>query len=290
MKARSHRTQANGLEHHVLEWDGGGAGAVAFLIHGFQDAAATWDDVAVDLAEAGLRVLVPDMRGFGDGARVPVGGYYYFPDYVADVCALARALAGDAPLFLVGHSMGATVVSYVAGAFPERVTKLALVDGAGPPNNPFDLAPVRMRSWVEQTALEPKKPAPVMTRDEAFARLSRYNPQIDEPTIRRKCAQLLRDVEGGVAWKHDPLHGTTSPIPFFGESYRAFARRVTCPALYVSGGAQGYHVSDEDERLASFPNMTRVTIEGGHALHWSRPRELSAALVSFWRGEEPVTR
>src|SRR5438552_8347567 len=123
MQARSHRTWANGLEHHVLEWDGGGAAGVAILVHGFQDAAATWDDVAVDLASAGLRVLVPDMRGFGDGARVPPGGYYYFPDYVADVVSLARALVGETKVLLVGHSMGATVVSYVAGAFPERVAK-----------------------------------------------------------------------------------------------------------------------------------------------------------------------
>jgi pimeloyl-ACP methyl ester carboxylesterase len=290
MNARSHRTRANGLDHHVLEWDGGGgAGApVAFLVHGFQDCGATWDDVAVDLAAAGFRVLVPDMRGFGDGARVPPGAYYYFPDYIADVFGLVGALAGDAPLFLAGHSMGATVVSYTAGAFPERVTKLALIDGVGPPNNPYDVAPVRMQSWIEQTVLEPRKGPQVMTREEAVSRLVRYNPGIDEAILRRRAEQLLRDVpgaDGGVAWCHDPLHATTSPIPFFGEAYRAFARRVTCPVLYVSGGPRGFHVPDEDERLACFPKLSRVTIDGGHALHWSKPRELAAALVAFWRGE-----
>ncbi len=102
MQPRSHVWHLNGLRHHALEWGpapgeadraADRAKGTAVLIHGFQDAAATWDDVAVDLARAGLRVLAPDMRGFGDGPRMPAGAYYYFPDYVADVAALVRARA-----------------------------------------------------------------------------------------------------------------------------------------------------------------------------------------------------
>jgi pimeloyl-ACP methyl ester carboxylesterase len=289
MDARSLRTQANGLLHHVLEWDGGGAAGTVVLVHGFQDAAATWDDVAVDLARAGLRVLVPDMRGFGDGARVPAGAYYYFADYVADVVGLMRALVtpGDVKPFVVGHSMGATVVSYVAGAFPERVAKLALVDGVGPMDNPYEVAPQRMRRWIEQTVLSPREAAAPMTRVEAFARLSRFNPDIDPAVLERRSGQLVRDLpgtDGGVAWKHDPLHTTVSPVPFYGEALRSFLRRITLPVLHVSGGAKGHHVPDEQERLGCFPDLTRVTIEGGHALHWTRPKELAAALLDFWKG------
>ena len=69
---------------------------------------------------------------------------------------------------------------------------------------------------------------------------------------------------------------------FFNESYKAFARCVTCPVVHVSGGTKGHHVPDEEERLACFANLTRVTLEGGHALHWTMPRELAAALVTFW--------
>jgi pimeloyl-ACP methyl ester carboxylesterase len=291
MQPRSHVWQVNGLDHHVLEWGPDGEStpsdarrATAIVVHGFQDCAATWDDVAGDLAAAGLRVLAPDMRGFGDGARVPAGAYYYFPDYVSDLAGIVRAHAGGGPLFVIGHSMGATVVSYFAGAFPERVTKLALIDGVGPPDNPFSVGPIRMRRWIEtayETGVAERKP---MTRADALSRLQRFNPDIDEAVLARKVAQLSREIDGGVAWKHDPLHGTTGPLAFFAETYRAFAHLVTCPALHVSGGTRGHHVPDEEERLASFPRLTRVTIEGGHALHWSKPRELAEALVAFWRG------
>src|SRR5580698_5634605 len=153
MEPRAHAWEANGLRHNVLEWSSSARaeGPTALVVHGFQDAAATWDDVATVLAEdAGLRVLAPDMRGFGDGPRVPAGAYYYFPDYIADLAALVRDhVAHDAPLFVVGHSMGATVASYYAGALPERPAKVALIDGVGPIDNPPDVAPLRMRAWLE---------------------------------------------------------------------------------------------------------------------------------------------
>jgi pimeloyl-ACP methyl ester carboxylesterase len=140
-----------------------------------------------------------------------------------------------------------------------------------------------MRRWIETAYESPPAEKKPMTRAEALARLCKYNPDIDEAVLSRKVPLLSRQVEGGVVWKGDPLHSTTSPIAFFAASYLAFARGVTCPVLYVSGGAKGFHVPDEDERLAAFPTLEKRTIEGGHALHWSRPKELSEALVSFWR-------
>lgn len=290
MSPASHVWRLNGLDHHVLEWSEGQAtDDTAVLVHGFQDAAATWDDVAAGLARAGFRVLVPDMRGFGDGPRVPPGAYYYFPDYVSDLAALVAAEVGRrSRLFVVGHSMGATVVTYFAGAFPERLTKLALIDGVGPPDNPADVAPDRMRRWIEG-AYETTPANRTMTRAEGHRRLQRFNPQVDAAILARKLPQLSRPADGAgegddaIVWKGDPLHATTSPIPFHAEGYRAFARRVTCPVLHVSGGASGFHVPDEDERLASFPALSRVVLEGGHSLHWTMPAELTTALLAFWR-------
>src|SRR5208282_2385822 len=100
MKPASLRVRANGLDLHVLEWIGHAAETTVLLLHGYMDAAATWDLVAAPLAESGVRVLAPDLRGFGDSSRVPEGGYYYFPDYVHDVADLVDALVPvGAPLF-----------------------------------------------------------------------------------------------------------------------------------------------------------------------------------------------
>ncbi|HLK39611.1 MAG TPA: alpha/beta fold hydrolase, partial [Polyangiaceae bacterium] len=148
---------ANGLPHHVLEWSGAPVDVIpptVLLLHGYMDAAATWNLVAPSLGATGMRVLAPDLRGFGDGPRVPEGAYYHFPDYVFDVADIVDALVpADAPLFVVGHSMGGTIATLFSGAFPERVGRLVLLEGAGPPNNPHEVAPDRLRRWVHEVRM-----------------------------------------------------------------------------------------------------------------------------------------
>src|SRR5437762_3668322 len=104
-----HRLLVRGMRHHVVEWPG--SGPTLMLLHGYLDHARIFDPLAAELA--GFRLLAPDLRGHGDTDWVPAGGYYYFPDYAADVHAIAHALATP-PLALVGHSMGGGVASALA--------------------------------------------------------------------------------------------------------------------------------------------------------------------------------
>lgn len=285
------RVPANGLEHHVLEWESGGpeAAGTVLLLHGYMDAAATWDTVAPELTAHGLRVLAPDLRGYGDGARVPPGGYYHFADYVFDVADLVEHLVPPgSPLFVVGHSMGGTVANMFAGTFPERVARLAILEGAGPPDNAHDVGPDRMRRWVEDVRAVRARPARRMAhREEALRRLSGNHPRVPEDVLRRRLEALAGELpDGGLAWKADPLHGTRSPIPFFAESWRAFARRVACPVLFVSGGPQGWHPQDEEARVAAFAVLQRAEIpNAGHMMHWTEPAKLTRLLLEFFGGD-----
>jgi pimeloyl-ACP methyl ester carboxylesterase len=285
---------ANGLDYHVLEWpaehrgrDAFGAPEVTVLVlHGYMDAAATWDSVAPSLSAHGFRVLAPDLRGYGDGARVGPGGYYHFVDHVFDLADVVDGLvASAAPLYVVGHSMGGTVATMYSGTFPERVGKLALLEGAGPPDNPHDVAPDRTRRWIEDVrALRARPPKRMATADEALRRLAGNHPRVPEAVLRRRLDALSRPLpDGGLAWKADPLHGTRSPVPFFAESWKAFARRVTCPVLYVSGGKLGWHPADEEVRVTSFAALQRAELpDAGHMMHWTEPANLTRLLLEFF--------
>jgi pimeloyl-ACP methyl ester carboxylesterase len=276
---------ANGLVHAVTEWAAPDPRATALLVHGNMDAAATWDQVAPALAASGLRVLAPDLRGFGDGPRVPPGGYYHFPDYVLDLAEIVDALVRpDAPLFVVGHSMGGTIATLYSGAFPERIERLALIEGAGPPDNDHDHAPDRMRRWVDDVRAVRARPERVMaSREDAFRRLAINHPRVTPEVLHARLDALARPLEDGrLAWKADPVHSTRAPMPFFAESWKAFARRVTCPVLFVSGGPAGWHPPDEEARLEAFRHLQRVEIaDAGHMMHWTRPAELVEALLRF---------
>lgn len=282
MHPRAHRVAARGLDLAVLEWPAEGAprGDVV-LLHGFQDAAATWDLVAPTLARAGHRVLAPDQRGFGDSGRVHPSGYYYFPDYVFDLAEVVDALAPAAPIALVGHSMGGTVATMYAGLRPERVRALALLEGLGPPAHDDDAAVDRERAWIEGVRRLRARPERSMSADDVLARLAFAHPGVPEPVLRRRAAQLARPApDGGFVWAFDPLHRTPSPIPFSIDRWRAHARRITARTLCVGGGPTGFHPADEADRVATIAGARTAELpDAGHMMHWTRPDEVAALLV-----------
>ncbi len=284
---RRFRARGNGLELSVVEWGASGVAsndgrATCLLLHGFMDAAATFDLVAPALAAAGVRVVAPDLRGFGDSDRVTGGGYYHFPDYVADIDAVVREHVDRGELYVVGHSMGGTIATLFTGTRPERVAKLAILEGLGPPDNEAEMAPLRMRKWVEDLLAPPAPTA--MTEEEAMRRLVAGHPRVPREILASRLPLLAAlGADGKYAWRFNPLHRTTSPMPFFAKVYAAFAARVSCPVLYVSGGALGYRVPDEAARLAAFADARHVDLDGaGHMMHWTAPDALSRALVDFF--------
>ena len=91
-------------------WIGGDPdGQPVVLWHGFLSTGFAWRDVAPALAKAGLSVLVPDMRGYGDSDK-PAGTDGYDARSLAEEC---RALVNEIHfgqgkrLIHAAHDMGA---------------------------------------------------------------------------------------------------------------------------------------------------------------------------------------
>jgi pimeloyl-ACP methyl ester carboxylesterase len=89
------------------------------LLHGFPQTSGSWLGVAARLADAGLRAVAVDQRGYSPGARPTEVAAYALPSLIADVCAIVDALGG--PVDLVGHDWGAVVGWQVAARHPDRV-------------------------------------------------------------------------------------------------------------------------------------------------------------------------
>jgi pimeloyl-ACP methyl ester carboxylesterase len=255
-------------------------GILVLLLHGYLDRGLTWDDVARPLAAAGLDVVAPDLRGFGESDRIGVGGYYHFPDYVADVDALVRSL-GTQRLVVVGHSMGGTVACLYAGSRPERVERLVLVEGLGPPSLPPAQSRHRMRQWLDDLA-KPQPPRVLASHAEAVRRLAQFHPAVARDVLERRAEQLTTRDADGLRWWYDPLHRTTSPSAFSAEVLKGYLASYPGPVLFVGGGETGFHPADEAERLATFPNARRVDLaSAGHMIHWTAPEALADAILGF---------
>ncbi len=111
---------ANGVELSV--WEHGPAdGPVVLLLHGFPELGYSWRHQVQPLAEAGYRVLVPDLRGYG-GSDAPEPIEAYSIDVLAgDVLALLDH-AGAQRGTVIGHDWGADLAWKTAWLHPERVS------------------------------------------------------------------------------------------------------------------------------------------------------------------------
>lgn len=277
-----------GLGMNVLTWeppsDALASGLTVLLLHGFADTAATFDSIAPMIARAGHRVIAPDLRGFGDSDPVPTGGYYHFPDYLADVVELLRQLSPER-LAVVGHSMGGTVAVQLAGVNVVPIEKLVLMEGLGPPAHPLNLTPERFARWLSDLKTYAARPEhrSLSSMDEAIERLRANHTGVPVEVLRTRAPLLVRKRDDGrYVWKFDPLHRSVGPMPFVVEAFMAFLERIDCPTLIVNGGTTGFHPEDEDARIAAIRDARVVEIpDAGHMMHWTKPGEVGEAVVGF---------
>ena len=106
-----------------------GEGPAVLLVHGFPDSGQVWRKQVGPLAEAGFRVIVPDLRGFGASER-PEGVEHYRVTLLVDDLL---ELLDDEPAHIVGHDWGAGIAWVLAALHPDRVRSLAALS-VGHPN------------------------------------------------------------------------------------------------------------------------------------------------------------
>ncbi|MGY1827428.1 MULTISPECIES: alpha/beta fold hydrolase [unclassified Blastococcus] len=117
---------ANGVRLHAAE---AGDGPLVLLLHGFPQFWWTWRAQLTGLAEAGFRVVAPDLRGYGASDKPPRG--YDLPTLSSDVAALVRAL-GERDAVVVGHDWGGLLGWTAAALHPRVVRRLVVVSTAHP--------------------------------------------------------------------------------------------------------------------------------------------------------------
>ena len=114
-----------------IEYQVAGEGAPVVLLHGFPDSGRLWRHQVPALAEAGFRVIVPDMRGYGRSDKPAEVGAYGIASLAGDVLAVL-ADAGVDRAHVVGHDWGAAVAWGLAALAADRVDHLAVLSVGHP--------------------------------------------------------------------------------------------------------------------------------------------------------------
>ncbi len=269
----------NGIRLHVVE-AGPPDGTPVILLHGFPEYWGAWRGQIGPLAQAGLRVIVPDLRGYNLSDASSGIRSYRLATLAADVLALAADL-GHAHFAVVGHDWGGIIAWQVAATAPDRV-----------------------RAAVIMNAPHPDITLPQIRRHPMQAFRSSYvlffqMPWLPETMLRAGGFALLRQTMRGSArlgtFPDDKMTGYQAAWSRPGaltamlNYYRAlpFAPRKTGrvqPPVLILWGAQdqflGNHLAEaslsrcDQGRLTLLPNAT-------HWLHHEEPDRVSAEIAAF---------
>lgn len=112
----------------------GGSGPVVVLIHGYAENSDSWGPLAADLMKDHT-VVVPDLRGIGRSS-IPVDGYDKKTQAI-DIRAVVTSLGYDKTA-VVAHDIGNMVAYAYAATYPDKVSRLVVMDAPIPGIGPWD--------------------------------------------------------------------------------------------------------------------------------------------------------
>ena len=119
----AHTVALGDLSVHYLDWNGDGEPVLA--LHGLASSGHWYRRVAPYLVD-GYRVVAPDQRGHGATTQAPSG--YDWHTLAEDAARFLDHL-GIQRAAVLGHSWGGHVSSNLAMRFPDRVSRLVMIDG-----------------------------------------------------------------------------------------------------------------------------------------------------------------
>lgn len=278
-----------GLRLHVRRWPGAQDQTLKLILHGWMDVSATWQRL-VDHLPSTWNIAAPDQRGFGHSDNA--GDTYWFYDYLGDLDGLLEQLSPDRPVDLIGHSMGSQVAALYAGVRPERVRRLAALDGFFLPASDPKRAPLQLRHWLKDLKQTPAaKTYPDL--DTLAERIRARQPGLDSAGA-RFVAECWSEAttDGRYRLLGDERHRQHGPLLYRDEEALAVFAQVTAPTLILDADksylANASSPPQRAARLACFAQRLERTVPGGHMLHFDAPAETAAQLVEFLDAATPL--
>lgn len=286
--------------------DHGGDGPDVVLCHGANRSLLDWERMRPHLT--GMRLVSYDLRGHGL-SDPPVDGDYSWAAHLADLDAIADALALDNPR-VIGHSLGGMIALCHGHRRPEcpGVVDLDGFGGGDAELYPGLEAGVVADRRAQQLAAHSAALAPdVLDAEQAEQAIERtrqaaavygLDTALEEAGTRRSL-QLLADGR----YRRKPAASDQAPLmePLEGWNTFTVVREAVCPTLLVQGGQvpnlaglpaplrelneallAGVHNGLEALRKNGRPGLriTRVQ-DAGHMLHLQSPKEVGGLVRDF---------
>lgn len=255
------------------------------FLHGFRGDHHGLEPIVAHMvaADPGLRVLVPDLPGFGATPPLPVGvhdvdGYAGWTRRLLDL--LIADTGGD--VVLAGHSFGSIVAAATVARDAAGTSSLVLV-------NPIASAALQGPRMVMRKVTAafhrvagavPAAVGEAMLRNRLVTRIASVAMvTTPDPALRRWIHAEHDRHFSSFAGRDSLLEAFTASVT---HAVSTYAPAVKVPVLLVAGEADDLAPPDTQRALLPlFPDARLVVLPGtGHLAHYEQPAAVAAAIVA----------
>ena len=255
---------------------GTGGGTPILILHGsnYYD---SYDWIGVATALAGDReVATPDRRGWGESAWSPSKDNSR-DALMGDMVAVIDAMKLTRPI-IMGHSgAGPTVIAFAVD-YPDRISKLVLVDS--------------QMNRDEDAVTGPTVGNPPLVFESIEAAMARFAKLNNPPRLahdRARAAHALIRTEAGYMLKRDPDAGNKKPIGVAEQAPKFPVREmwaelgmVKCPTMLVRGLRSDRYPPETVARFTKeYPHIPQQTVDSQHDIPGQAPDALVAHVRKF---------
>lgn len=256
-------------------------GYPTLALHGWLDNAASFDLLAPYLTD--LDIVCIDLPGHGLSDHRPKGCYFHMMDWVIEMAQVIECL-GWSQFILLGHSLGASIATLMAGTFSEQVLGLIALDALGPMVTPEAHAPFQFKIALNDW-LHASKPSSSITF-EAIEHAALARQKVAPISFKGAMALAqrgLKRVEGG-RWRFrtDPRLLNASVAPLTEGQTQAFIQAIEAPTCVVRP-EPGFPFDPQliQQRVSQLKRSQLIKIEGDHHVHLDRPQDVAKGLTPF---------
>lgn len=272
----------NGVRLHYVE---AGSGPLVVLLHGFPEFWYSWRHQIPVLAQAGFRVLAPDLRGYNLSNKPRGVANYRIDLLVGDVAGLI-AHAGERDAIVVGHDWGGAIAWETALRRPDVVCRLIVLNCPHPAAMARGMRSPRqlLRSWYMFFFQLPWLPEAALRAEnyEAIRRKFREDP-VRKGAFRPEDLREYRNAIGRPGALTSAINYYRAAARFAGSEMRRERARISAPSLLIWGEQDRYlgtALVEESKRLVPQLRVERIP----NASHWVQvdaPERVNRAMLEF---------
>ena len=268
-----------GSETHFWDYGPEDAAATVIAVHGYRGEHHGLEPVVAHLA--GLRIISPDLPGFGDSTPL-TEREHTIDGYAAWLRGFVAALDLAQPPVILGHSFGSIVVSHAIADGLETPKLILLNPIAAPALKGPQAAMTQLTLlWYRVGRALPERAGAAWLGNRAIVR---FMSGILVQTKDRELERWIHDQHATYFSKYSDrdtvIAGFRASI---GSDVSEVVDSITMPTLLVGASNDPITTVAAYERLHELiPGSELVILQGvGHLIHYEKPREAAEAIVGF---------